>query len=190
MNTFLETAGSFIIGGMILLIIISFNLNMNTNSIENIQNAFILNNSVVNASIFDYDLYKVGFRATSNKICIADSNRLKFAADIDNNSIIDTIEYKTGTTSDMSATFNPNDQPVLRKLNGGSYYSVAVVSNLIFSYFDSLGTKIPYGYLAYQTNRDRIRTIKIEASFQSDEPSDTTYGGLNWTKTYRPKNLR
>ncbi len=190
MNSLLETIGSFIIGGLILLIVISFNINMNTNSIDNVQNAFLMNNSVVNASIFNYDMYKMGYGVSSNAITKADSNNIIFSLDIDNNSIKDSVEYKSGTIQDLSGTVNPKDKPIFRRLNGGSYKSVGVVTKLTFSYFDSVGSSISYASLTLQANRNKIRTIKIDAAFESNEPRDTTYSGLNWSTSIRPKSLR
>ncbi|MDQ7818564.1 MAG: hypothetical protein RDU14_16180 [Melioribacteraceae bacterium] len=190
MSSILDIVGSFIIAGMIILLIITLNLNMNSISIQTIENNAVQINTATNSLIFDYDLYKIGYRVPSNRITKADSNWIIYRSDYDNNSTIDTLEYKTGATSELLMTTNPNDRLLYKKINSGNYVTMGVVSKCKIFYYDSLGGQISYASLSNQSSRDLIRTLKIEATFESPDSNYAAYHSTNWTRIFRPKNLK
>jgi len=190
MNSILDTIGSFIVAGIIMLLIIASSLNMNSASVQAIENSLVQTNAAVNSIIFDYDLYKIGYRVPSNKITLADSNRIKYKTDFDNNSTIDSIEYKIGLTDNLYYTTNPHDRIIYKKINNDSYVNMGVVSKFIFSYYDSVGTQLSYQSLSNQSNRNLIRMLKILATFESSDSNYSFDQAINWTKLIRPKNLK
>lgn len=190
MNNILDIVGSFIVAGMVILLVITLNLNMNSTSIETIESSKVQTNTAVNSIIFDYDLYKIGYRATSNRITKADSNWIIYKSDYDNNGSLDSIEYKLGPTSDLAATTNQNDRLIYKKINTGSYLSMGVVSFLKIFYYDSVGSQISYASLSSQPNRNLIRTLKLQVTFESSDSNYAVSQGTNWTKIIRPKNLK
>ena len=190
MQYFLDVVGSFIIGGIILLILVNLNLSSSNSAAENLKNNISQSNLTSTAQIIENDLYKIGYRITGEWIVVADSTELKFFADIDNNGIKDSIHYYIGETSQLFSTFNPNDRLLYRVVNNETPKSSNVVVDFSFSYFDSLGAMLSYTSLKNASSRRKIKTITVNMYVESTEPVEGIYPGVAWKKTIIPKNLK
>ena len=74
MSYLLDIVGSFIIAGMVVMILLAININ-NSASSSVILFTTIEQRKVTDVSeLIEYDFYKIGFRITSEKISVADSN--------------------------------------------------------------------------------------------------------------------
>jgi hypothetical protein len=189
MQSWLDIAGSFVIGAFILLIIINVNLFTSSSAAENLYTNISQENLVASTSVIEHDLYKAGFRVSGEKIALADSTELKFYCDIDNNGTKDSIHYSLGDPSQMSSTFNPNDRILYRSWNNESPKPSSVVVDFKLVYHDSLGAVINYSSLNNASFRNKIKTISAGLSIQSAEPIDGFYQGAEWQKIIIPKNL-
>ncbi|MCF8241341.1 MAG: hypothetical protein K9J16_08130 [Melioribacteraceae bacterium] len=149
-SSLLDVIGSFLIGGMLFMIL----LRMNDAAVENTYTysgeLIVQKNLVEVVSLLEHDFRKIGYCADWEKlpdptdaIIAADSNRIKFQTDVDSDGNIDTLEYKTGNKSDLSSTPNPNDRILYRILNNespkGSNLGVTEF-NMVF--FNALGDTI------------------------------------------------
>lgn len=189
MNSILDIVGSFAIAGAIMLTIIGFTLIMNDSSNQQILASINQNAAAESMEILKYDFSKIGFKASSNKILHAEDDEIKYLSDIDNNGTIDTIEYYTGSTSQMSSTINPNDFVLHRKINNTDH-TMAIATDFDLTFYDSLGFEISHSHLSSsQTYRDRIKSIGIDLTFQSGYKIDNYYQSTDLKTIIRPKNL-
>ncbi len=161
------------------------------NSSREINNANIAQLNIKEISeVLDFDLYKIGYRVSSSKILLADSTRLTFLSDIDNNGKIDTIKYELGSPSELPSTPNPNDRILYRILNNepkkGSNLGVV---DFKLVYFDSTKNILNYSLLSSQNNRDKIKAISYYIRVESVYPVEGYYPGAEIKRVIRPKNL-
>ncbi|MCX8056640.1 MAG: hypothetical protein N3F03_03390 [Ignavibacteria bacterium] len=190
MSTLLDIITATFIGAILILMIIGITFYIQSSSRE-ITNANIAQMNVKEiAEVLDYDLYKVGYRVSGSKILFADSTRLVFQSDLDNNGKVDTLEYVLGPTSELTSTPNPRDRILYRVLNNqprrGSNLGVV---DFKFTYLDSANTTMNYASLSSQTQRDRIKSIGYYIRVESIYPIEGYYPGAEIKKIIRPKNL-
>lgn len=190
MSTLLDIITATFIGAILILMIIGITFYIENSSRE-ITNANIAQMNVKEiAEVMDYDLYKIGFRASGSKILIADSTHLVFLSDIDNNGKVDTLEYVLGSPNELTSTPNPADRILYRVINNapkrGSNLGVV---DFKFIYYDSTNSKLNYSSLVSQTQRDRIKAIGYYVKVESVFPVEGYYPGAELKKTIRPKNL-
>lgn len=188
MSSWIDVAGSFIIGGIIILIMANLNIYINTSSAENLYTNIVQDNMASTVNILEHDFYRMGYGINNGRIIEADSNSIKFISDLNNSGVYDTVAYSVGTTSDLSGTQNPNDKPLYRTLNNGSPKYTESVTNFDLSYYDSLGNKFNYASLNSSTIRSKIRIIKIYLKIESTEPVDGVYQSAEWERKIFPKN--
>lgn len=204
MNLLLDIFGSVVIAGMLFMMIIKLNLFSNQVSYTSDNELKLIQNTKTLAEILDYDLRKIGYKYNGTSIAKADSNYLKFFADMQPpdstyHGIIDTVEYSIGNTLEMSGTMNPNDivmkrtirdeNGVLESMSGPSLGLIRVK----FTYLDAYQDTINYSIT--NSNLDKIRYIKTEMWVQSTEAvteafSDSSrYSITYWEFTINPRNL-
>jgi len=189
MQYWLDIVGSFLIGGLILLILVNLNLSMNTSAAENLNTNISQGNLVSTTYVIEHDIYKIGYRITGEKITVADSTELKFYTDIDNNGTKDSIHYYLGNTSEMFLTFNPKDRLLYRIMNNETASSSNIVVDFNLTFHDSLGAVINYASLKNASSRQKVKTITVSLFVEPAEPIDGIYQGAEWKKNLIAKNL-
>lgn len=189
MSNWLDVVGSFIIGGIAILILANLNFAVNSAASENLYSGIMQRNVTSAADLIDHDFYKIGYRFTGNKVVLADSNEVKFYSDIDNDGISDEIHYYVSDTKSLMETANPNDYILTRKKNNEKTTTSIAVVEFNLAYFDSLGQTLDYSSLKSQSERDRIRTIGVRMKCESAEMIDGKYEAVEWEKTIKPKNI-
>jgi hypothetical protein len=194
MNILIDIIGSSFIGGLLLLMILKLNLYSQNASYSSDTELKMQQNAKTLAEILNYDLRKVGYNYNSTAITVADSNRIKFYADMNEPGTagygtVDVVEYFLSSPSKASGTTNPNDIVLTRVINGAdssSGPSLGLVK-LRFSYFNK-------GLLA-TTILDSIKYIKTEFWVESLEPIETNFGTQTgypftyWEMTINPRNI-
>ncbi len=191
MGYLLDIIGSTIIAGMVVMILMAVNINTTTSSAAILFTTIEQQKMTQVSEIIQYDFYKVGYLVPGEKIAIADSNEIKFYADIDNDTKIDSIHYYLGYTTDLSYTSNPNDKPLYRQRNYQSSLLAEIpVVDFNLSYYDSIGNSLDYSSLTNSAGRDQIKSIKIKITVESDELYADEYRTSEWKKKISPKNLR
>ena len=190
MWTILDILNATVVGAAVILLIVLVNIQISTLSTELIQNNVVQTNTTVSTEILKYDFYKIGYKASSDKIILADSNRIRFISDIDKNNSLDTIYYYFSPLVSISAdTTNPN-RILYRRLNTQTPQIYALLSEFNLEYYDSAGSTISYGSLSSQIHRNKIKSIRIWMTHSSSEKANEMYQITEWTSIIRPKNLR
>lgn len=118
MASIIDILGSSFIGGLLLLLLLKLNLFASSSSVTSDNELKLQQNAKTLAEIINYDFRKIGYQYDSTAIAIADSNHIKFYADIDRNNTVDTLEYYTSDTTVATSTENPSDIILFRKYNG------------------------------------------------------------------------
>jgi hypothetical protein len=194
MSVLIDILGSTFIGGFIILLILKMNLYSQNVSLTSDTELKLQQNAKTLAEIIDYDLRKVGYNVDSTAIITADSNKIKFYADMNEPGTvgygsIDVVEYFISDPSKSLATTNPKDVVLTRVLNGTDTLggpSLGLVK-LIFSYYDHK--------LSETTYLDSIKYIKAEFWVESLEPIEVNFGTQTgypftyWEMTINPRNI-
>jgi hypothetical protein len=174
----LDLAGSFIIGGMLLVQIMNIHGNAQTAANLYSQTSIVQRNLTTVVNILEYDFRKMGYGVLDPTKCLlqADSNRISFLADIDRNGVVDTITYYIGPESELSGTPNPHDKLLYRSVNGSTPRPNNLgVTDLHFRYFDQ--------DMDVQTILVAIKIVEISIAVQSVYPIDGQYPSAYWKQT-------
>lgn len=149
MNAMLEVAGSSIIGGMIVLMILQTNITI-TNSVyyHTLNTANQINLTTI-AQVIDNDIKNAGYRVTDSiKIYSTDSTNLCIRHDIDDNGVVDSVRY---------AAFPGRDSDILtlkRIVNGNTSAATEFpVTDFVVRYYDSNGRPTTF--------RSTVRLVKV-----------------------------
>lgn len=194
MNTILDILGSTFIGGLVLLMIIKLNLYSTSVSYNSDNELKLQQNAKTIAEILNYDLRKIGYNHSGTAFLIADSNRVKFYADLNapgtaGHGTVDLVEYIVTDSTFSSGTSNPRDISLIRIVNNNDTIagpSLGLVK-LLFSYYNGSGIAT--------TSLDSIKYIKVEFWVEPSEKIPNLVTGLSdstftyWEMTINPRNI-
>jgi hypothetical protein len=189
MSDWLDVVGSFVIGGIVILIFANLNISISVSASENLYSGIMQRGLTSAADLIEYDIYKIGYRNSGSKIEIADSNEIKFYSDINNDGASEEIHYFLGDVESFSETSNPKDYLLIREKNEEKPAASIPVVDFKLIYFDSLGQKIDYNLLSSQSERDKIKTLRVRMKCESADMIDDHYEAVEWEKTIKPKNI-
>ncbi|NNG28070.1 MAG: hypothetical protein HKM87_11120 [Ignavibacteriaceae bacterium] len=189
MSYWIDIVGSFVIAAIVTLILTNVNISVSNAATENLTSGLMQRRVTSATDLIEYDLYKIGYRTTSNKIAIADSNEIKFDSDIDNDGVTDEIHYVADNTNLLTNTSNPEDYLLTRTKNNMTPAASIVVVDFKLNYYDSLGQEMNYSSLTNQSERDKIKTIRVKMECESEEMIDGHYEAVEWMKKIKPKNI-
>lgn len=210
---------SFIIGGMLMLSIIVMNINLSTSSADLTLTQVNKQHVQTITDMITYDIPKIGF-AQNGKVSkyndpstgsafqlieVADTNRIVFNSDIDNDGEIDEITWELTTEKvyDSQPDLNQNVYKLVRKQNAPSYSEITTeistgVTKFVINYYDEYGDDKADRMSTPVTgsNLEDIKQIDIQLVIQSKEKirysvgSDGRYVTSAWEKRYTPRNLQ
>ena len=182
MNIILDLLGSTIIGGLILLMLMNFNMFQSNTSISSNSELHMQQNAKTLAEILNHDFRKIGFNYDNTAFAQADSERISFYSDIDRNGSVDSVTYFLGSPSEVTSTTNPKDRILYRVVNIDTIKGPSLgLTKARFSYLDGVGAETAtFTDIAY---------VKAEIWIQSIEPVDGEYLWTYWEMTINPRNL-
>lgn len=174
-STILDILGAAIIGGILLINLLRVNGSIIENESifahdKNLQVDIVLTASIIerdfNLMGYVKSIYQIGL---NRNIFNGDSTSISFRSDIDNNGLIDTINYYTSDTLALANTPNPRDRILFRKLNNDFPFVLANNITLFrLKYFDSQMNEIsPPISLTTPVNYIRIE-FRVEDPFAYD----------------------
>lgn len=169
----LDVVGSFIIGGIVILLLITLNIEMTENSRRAFENTYLQRTAVSTSEALEFDLYKIGYNVPedSANILYADSSSITFRADLSDSNIVKIIRYYVGDTTETSYSRNPKDYPLYRKEGDGAVRRICNVTNFTLLYYDESRKEIPTAQVKIdQAKRDDIRSIKVNFIVESYDP--------------------
>jgi len=166
------------------LMINSFHSSMNQNSNEKFLDSMTTQNSSAIAKLIEFDFNRMGLEVGQNTtaLIVADSNRITFLSDINENGNVDTVKYFLSDVNAASMTENPRDMILYRLVNNEVQRDSPLgVTEFNLRYFDSIGNEI--------TDVTQIRTFEVTLTVESTMPADDIYSAFYWQTRISPPNL-
>jgi len=182
MSILLDLFGSIIIGGLIVLMLVNFNMFQSKTRISSDSELQLQQNAKTLAEILNYDFRKIGYRYDNVAFTEIDSEKISFYSDIDRNGSIDLVTYMLGDTSEVSMTTNPRDRILYRIVNNDTLKGPSLgLTKAKFSYLDESS--------AETTVLSDIKYVKAELWIESIEQIHGEYLFTYWEMTINPRNL-
>ena len=186
MDTLVDIMGAVVISALVMLGIANINIYSSQVKFKSDSDIKLQQDAKTISEIIDNDMRKVGFGYSGTSIITADSNEIKFYADIDSNGVVDTITYLLSDTSQVSYTSNPNDRILYRVVNGDTSKGPSLgITNLRFTYKNAQGNET--------TVPDSIKFIKteiwVESSTKVYDDGNDRYLFTYWELTVNPRNI-
>lgn len=190
MQVIYDIIGSIIIGGIILLMLLSFNSSVMEGSAVQTFNSIVQSNITSVTDLIEYDLRKAGYRVGSihdSAIVYADSSRILIKGDIDNNGTVERVAYYLDYAG-KTGHVNPRARILYRQVNGNPAQAINIgITRFRMAYYDANDVLIAQNPV---TSPSRIRAIRLAVNMESTSPYDKTYAGTTWERTITPKNLK
>jgi len=185
MATLLDVLASFGFGGVLMMLILRLTLFFSS---SHQQSNFTLRTQefcVQLGKIMEYDFYKIGYGDPSKSpMRVADSTKIQFYADIDDDGAVDSVTYYAKPMSGRDA----RHFELFRQVNAGRPISMNLgLRKFRFTYYDSTST--PTATLS------KIRAIKIAFDIENDYESvtgggsDQVYPTVHWEQFIVPKSF-
>lgn len=149
-STLLDIIGSTVIGGILLLTLWRVNDSTVDNHYYYSNDLMVQKNLITIVQIIENDFKKIGYCKDPDKIPnptksirLADSSKIRFYTDTDNDGDLDSLYYYLGPTSELRETPNPRDRILYRQINNQTPYGGNLgVTEFKIEYFDALGNSI------------------------------------------------
>ncbi|MFH1008459.1 MAG: hypothetical protein V1800_13315 [Candidatus Latescibacterota bacterium] len=119
MGTNMDLIGSFIIGGTLILTILTLNATLADSSYQNTLDLIVQQNMTALGRIIQDDFSKMGFGVfdPATVLLLADSTHITFQTDLDQDGQADTLRYYISEPAAATSTLNPDDRLLYRVVN-------------------------------------------------------------------------
>ncbi|MBN2412893.1 hypothetical protein JXQ31_14490 [candidate division KSB1 bacterium] len=195
MNSMLDVIISFIIAGMIILIVVQVDTSVKASSIFIQQDLHTEENLKLAADIMNWEMRKIGHCLTrpERAITLADTSQIRFSYNKNPKAVLGVhisdsthIEY-IFVTPDTS-TENPRDKKFVRKVNGENHsgYSLGL-TRLRMQYYNQQGFE--FSTPVVSDSLRKIRMIRVSLQIESKEPFKGEYSRFMYIMRITPKNL-
>lgn len=137
MATFLDVIFSFVLGGMLLVIILTATDISGENAAIFNGDVFVQEMLVSVAQIVEGEIRNMGYNVPDSiaTVISARDSSIAFLMDLGLDGTIDTVRYYTGSVSEMVHTQNDSDRFLYRRVNSSSPSVVGVVTRFRVRYF-------------------------------------------------------
>lgn len=182
MNVLLDIMGSSVIAGLLFMLIFKLNIYSYHSRYASDTELELQQNAKTLAEILSYDLRKIGYEYEGDPIVEADSNKLSYYADLDDDGSANLITYYAGDPSEVLHTSNPEDIILYRVVDSDTGGGPSLgLTRIKFSYLDKSG---------YETSDlTLIEYIRAELFLESREMIQDEYKFTYWEMTINPRNL-
>jgi len=137
MSTIFDIILSILLGGILLLVVLSANdLTAETSYMLN-GDLFVQQTLVSVVQIVEGEVRNMGYYVpdTTATVVMAKDTAIGFLEDMNLDGNIDTVRYFTGPVSELKSTQNDSDRFLYRQVNSGSKNAVGVVTRFQLRYF-------------------------------------------------------
>jgi hypothetical protein len=162
MSTMLDIIGAMVIRGAIVLMTLYLSVSLQSAYTYKSTLYTVKQKTVIPAEILTDDLRLAGYGPTTSKVfTIATSQAMQFSADVNNDSIPETVYYYLGPP--YAGTTHQSLFRVVSSINGGAPYELARdIDSLCFTYYDV------YGNTLSGSNISGIKSIKVSLVMESN----------------------
>lgn len=168
MSTIFDIIMSVLLGGILLLVVVSANDLTAETSYMATGDLFVQQTLVSIVQIVEGEIRNMGYNVSDTlaTVVVAQDTAIGFLEDIDLNGIIDTVRYFTGPVGELTRTQNDSDRFLYRQVNSASKNAVGVVTRFHLRYFsqeeaDTLVPPIP------STDMSAIKIVEITLEVQN-----------------------
>lgn len=187
MSIMMDLIGSVVIAGYVILLGLRLNSNINDNAVATSTNVNLQEAMVDIVNTIESDFKKVGYGLPDPTLAVAyaDSQRIRFRADMDRNGTIDSVEWYVGSAIlKLSGNQLKRDSLWVRNLfrrfnNGAAQIAAVNVTQFNLKYLDQDGgTTNTLGNIAMIES-----TIAISSPFKVVDqvnPDKTVYASTIW----------
>ncbi len=193
-SSILDTIGSFLVFGLLFLIVIRLNQSAHENSDAYSADYMLQRNMATLTVMLEQDLKRVGLNSNATltatpPIQVAKADTFQFLTDLSGSTTpgavaADIVRWWVGNPSEIPETANPNDCYVYRAVNGVATKMNLGVTQFSFRYYDIMD---PTNTLAFPiANLGNIGpidvTLKLESPYQAkqDYMMDTSNYVMLW----------
>ena len=189
MDSYLTLIGSIVIGGLLLFSVFNFQSEAKQHSFE-YSNSLILQHTAISViELLEQDLRQIGYGYNFPALSVFASDSITFYADLFDDGVLDTVNYRLGDVSETPGTTNPRDKIFYRRVNSEPQIDAALgVTNFQLIFFDAAGDTT--------VNLTDIRTIEVTLEFESTEPyydkltTMPKYASYYWREKITPMSLQ
>ncbi len=188
-STLIDLMGSIVIGGLLLLILLTLNDAAVENNFVYGGEAIAQANLVEVVRLVEHDFRKIGYCRDwekipdpSKSVLMATQNSIKFLTDDDNDGILDTIFYQLGSESELEITPNPNDKMLYRVRNNEEPIGANLgVTQFDLFYYDAMGNELSFPITVPSAIYTMQINIKVEDVYGYDRVNcDEQYSSAFW----------
>ncbi|MCI0706935.1 MAG: hypothetical protein L0Y80_05540 [Ignavibacteriae bacterium] len=189
-STILDIITSVIISGFLLMTALRLNDQANETTILYHSNLTLQQNMTALTGILEHDFRRIGYcrdykaiKDPADAIRLADTSRIRFWIDVNDeidgsNDDVDSVEYYIGPPSEMTATLNPRDRVLYRKVNNQTPQRLEMgVTQFQFKFFNALGDTLTFPIAEPR----EIHSMEISLQIESFAPFDVRYTASNDT---------
>lgn len=190
---------SFIIAGILLLMLAAMNLGVGNSSTELVLSQAKQSQKIDIQEVISNDFPKIGYdfnASIDTLISSVTDTSIVFFSNIDNSAdgSIETVSW-IFTSEEVTSTVNDQDR-ILRRTVGSDVLDIKLgVTNFRLRYYDALGSNTPLTPPLTSAQIESIRQIEVSIEVQSAEEvssinrGDKRYIRSIWTKRFTPRNL-
>jgi hypothetical protein len=165
MNVVLDLILSMLLGGMILMIVMTANdIAVDNHSVLN-GDMLVQEMLITTANIVEGELRNMGFGVPENRSAVltADSSTIRFiSATNPSASVVDTITYSLGDTTELHRTQNELDRFLKRRVGGGPNDPIGVVTTFRLRYFTPAGEELSTPVPTARLNEIHVVEVTME----------------------------
>ena len=187
---------SVAIGGILLAMLVGFNGNIAEQATAQTVKLLAQTNLTTLTNVVEYEFRKMGYlvpKNTDSAIVYADSNKITFKGDFDNNGTVDMLTYSLNLTG-SSGNANTKTRILYRTPNNQPASAINVgITRFRIWYYDRNGNPLTANPLPRPS---QVKYMRVGINLESTVPYKATreiYVTLNpggcWEKIIRPKNL-
>ncbi len=145
-----------------------------------------------------HDIPKIGYQEKgilSNIFVKADSTEISFYSNLDDAGNVELVTWKY-TDAPVTNSKNPNDEILVRTVDGDKTEITVGVTKFRINYYDSYGSDIPMTTPVSSSDFSKIVQVEIELELQSNytlsqrNTDSGRYTKTYWKKRFSPVNLR
>lgn len=141
MSILIDLIGSTIVAGYVIFLALRVNMNMGSTASASTTNVTIQEAIVNTAAIIESDFKKIGYDVVDARdaIAIADSNKIRFRADMTRDGVIDSVEWYVG--SPLAKYTDRQVRVLYRKFNNQATIAAIGVTIFKLKYLDQDGVQ-------------------------------------------------
>jgi hypothetical protein len=192
MSTIMDLTFSSFFGGIITMIILNANFIIKDTWARFNSDYIVQQMLISNAQIVECEFRNMGcgLDVTQNSITVASDTCIEFLMALrpEPGVAMSRIKYFSGSTSELSATENPNDRFLYRQVNGGAFQRLGVISQFRLKYFTKEGDELVPPIDA--DDMINIRIIELTMEVQRPVSSAAAIEGKKYYETALWKQTR